>query len=89
MARIGVFVCWCGSNIASTVDVKAVAEAARSFPGVAHSVEYKYMCSDPGQGLIRQAIAEKKLPDLNSNSIEAAERVVAGTARSMGIEITD
>ena len=36
-----------------------------------------------------RAIAEKKLPDLNSNSIEAAERVVAGTARSMGIEITD
>ena len=32
-------------------------------------------------------IAKKKLPDLNSNSIEAAERVVAGTARSMGIEV--
>jgi heterodisulfide reductase subunit A len=64
MARIGVFICWCGSNIASTVDVKAVAEAARSFPGVAHAVEYKYMCSDPGQGLVRQAIAEKKLTGL-------------------------
>ncbi len=61
MARIGVFVCWCGSNIASTVDVKAVAEAAGHFPGVVHSVEYKYMCSDPGQGMIRQAIEEKKL----------------------------
>jgi len=36
-----------------------------------------------------RAIAEKKLPDLNSNSIEAAERVVAGTARSMGIDIVD
>jgi len=64
MARIGVFICWCGSNIASTVDVKAVAEAARSFPGVAHAVEYKYMCSDPGQSLVRQAIAEKKLTGL-------------------------
>jgi large subunit ribosomal protein L11 len=32
-------------------------------------------------------IAEKKLPELNANTIEAAERVVAGTARSMGIEI--
>lgn len=32
-------------------------------------------------------IAETKLPDLNSNTVEAAERVVAGTARSMGIEI--
>lgn len=34
-------------------------------------------------------IAEKKLPDLNSNTVEAAERVVAGTARSMGIEVVD
>ena len=36
-----------------------------------------------------RAIAQKKLPDLNSNSVEAAERVVAGTARSMGIDIID
>jgi large subunit ribosomal protein L11 len=36
-----------------------------------------------------RAIAQKKLPDLNSNSVEAAERVVAGTARSMGIDIVD
>ncbi len=34
-------------------------------------------------------IAEKKLPDLNSNTIDAAERVIAGTARSMGIDVTD
>ena len=36
-----------------------------------------------------KAIAEKKLPDLNANSVQAAERVVAGTARSMGIDIVD
>ena len=36
-----------------------------------------------------RTIAERKLPDLNSNSIEAAERIVAGTARSMGVEIVD
>jgi len=36
-----------------------------------------------------RSIAERKLPDLNSNSVEAAERVVAGTARSMGIDIVD
>lgn len=36
-----------------------------------------------------RGIAQRKLPDLNSNSIEAAERVVAGTARSMGIDIVD
>ncbi len=61
MARIGVFVCHCGSNIAATVDVRAVAEAASRFPGVVHSVEYKYMCSDPGQQIIEDAIREHEL----------------------------
>lgn len=36
-----------------------------------------------------RAIAEQKLPDLNAYTIEAAERVVAGTARSMGITVVD
>lgn len=36
-----------------------------------------------------QSIAERKLPDLNAYTIGAAERIVAGTARSMGIEIVD
>lgn len=36
-----------------------------------------------------RTIAERKLPDLNSNSIEAAERIVTGTARSMGVDIVD
>jgi heterodisulfide reductase subunit A len=61
MARIGVFVCHCGENIGRTVDCAAVAAAAAKLPGVAHAVDYKYMCSDPGQNLIRQAIKEKKL----------------------------
>jgi len=61
MARIGVFVCHCGINIAGTVDVEQVAEALRHYPGVAHATEYKYMCSDPGQALIRQAIEEHEL----------------------------
>jgi len=34
-------------------------------------------------------IAEIKLPDLNANDIEGAMRIVAGTARSMGIEVKD
>jgi len=34
-----------------------------------------------------RAIAEQKLPDLNANDLEAAEKIVAGTARSMGVEI--
>ncbi len=61
MSRIGVFVCHCGENIGRTVDCAAVAKALGELPGVAHSVDYKYMCSDPGQLLVKQAIAEKKL----------------------------
>ena len=61
MQRIGVFVCWCGSNIAATVDVKAVAEALSKEPGVVYYEDYQYMCSEAGQALIAKAIAEKNL----------------------------
>ncbi len=61
MQRIGVFVCWCGSNIAGTVDVVAVAEALKNEPGVVHSANYQYMCSQAGQDLIKDAIKEHKL----------------------------
>ena len=61
MERIGVFVCWCGSNIAATVDVAAVAEAMRNEPGVVYAADYPYMCSEVGQGMIRQAVSEHAL----------------------------
>ncbi len=61
MSRIGVFVCHCGENIGRTVSCEQVAKELGELPGVAHSVAYKYMCSDPGQLLVKQAIAEKKL----------------------------
>ena len=61
MARVGIFVCHCGLNIASTVDVPRVVEVLREYPGVAFAADYKYMCSDPGQMLIRLAIAEHDL----------------------------
>jgi len=61
VARIGVFVCHCGENIGGTVDCAQVAEAARSLRGVVHAVDYKYMCSDPGQNLLKEAIREKRL----------------------------
>ncbi len=61
MQKIGVFVCWCGSNIAATVDVKAVAEAMKTEPGVVFSTDYQYMCSENGQGMIRNAIRDYKL----------------------------
>jgi large subunit ribosomal protein L11 len=34
-----------------------------------------------------QAIAEKKMQDLNANDVEAAKKIIAGTARSMGVEV--
>jgi len=61
MARIGIFVCHCGLNIAGTVDVQRVAETLLDYPGVAFATDYKYMCSDPGQELIQQAIGEHDL----------------------------
>ena len=61
MQKIGVFVCWCGSNIAATVDVKRVAEAVKSEPGVVFSTDYQYMCSENGQSMIRSAIKDYNL----------------------------
>jgi heterodisulfide reductase subunit A len=61
MARIGVFTCWCGENIARTVDVERVSAEIGSLPGVRCSVNYKYMCSDPGQSMIREKIASEHL----------------------------
>jgi heterodisulfide reductase subunit A len=61
MSKIGVFVCHCGDNISATVDCAKVAEAASKYDGVTFSIDYKYMCSDPGQSIIKSAIAEKGL----------------------------
>jgi heterodisulfide reductase subunit A len=54
--RTGVYVCHCGTNIASKVDVEAVADYAQSLDGVELARDYTYMCSDPGQDLIKQDI---------------------------------
>ncbi|MBQ8756644.1 MAG: CoB--CoM heterodisulfide reductase iron-sulfur subunit A family protein [Oscillospiraceae bacterium] len=61
MQRVGVFVCWCGSNIAATVDVEKVAEVLGQEPGVVFSTHYQYMCSQSGQELIQNAIREHSL----------------------------
>jgi heterodisulfide reductase subunit A len=59
--RIGVFVCHCGLNIAQAVDVEKVVETIKEYPGVVHAENYLYMCSEPGQELIRKAIREQNL----------------------------
>jgi len=61
MARIGVFVCHCGTNIAGTVDIPAVLSAVRDMPMVTLVEENKYNCSEPGQAAIREAIVEHML----------------------------
>lgn len=61
MRKIGLFVCHCGINIAGTVDVQRVVEAFKDHPDVTIATDYMYMCSDPGQSLIRTAITEHGL----------------------------
>lgn len=59
--RVGVYICYCGSNIGAVVDCKAVAEYAAGLGHVAVSRDYKYMCSDPGQDMLQKDIQEHKL----------------------------
>ena len=59
--RIGVYVCDCGANIVGTVDVPQVVEFAKGLPGVVVAKEYKFVCSDPGQDIIKKDIKEQKL----------------------------
>ncbi|MCZ7356414.1 MAG: FAD-dependent oxidoreductase [Candidatus Methanoperedens sp.] len=59
--RIGVFVCHCGINIGSVVNVPAVVEYARTLPGVAHAQEMLYACSSDSQVTIKDAVAKNDL----------------------------
>ncbi len=56
--RIGVYICHCGLNIADTVDVEEVSKYAATLPAVVVSRNYKFMCSDPGQTMIKEDIKE-------------------------------
>ncbi len=59
--RIGFYICHCGHNIGSVVNCPEVARYVATLPQVAHSRDYKYMCSDPGQELMQKDIAEFQL----------------------------
>jgi len=59
--RIGVFICYCGANIANTVDIGALMEFTQSQPNVVCVVENRYTCADPGQNEIKKAIEEHRL----------------------------
>jgi heterodisulfide reductase subunit A2 len=85
--KIGVFICYCGENIGRTVDCAKVAQEAAKFPGVMHAEDYKYMCSDPGQNLIKQAIREKQLDAIvvGSCSPHMHEKTFRKAAASAGV----
>jgi len=57
-ARVGVYICHCGINIAATVDVEALTAFAQTLRNVVVARDYTYMCSDPGQELIKSDIEE-------------------------------
>ncbi len=59
--RVGVYICRCGTNIAGVVDVEAVVQFAACLPGVIVARQYTYMCSDPGQTLIKEDIRNERL----------------------------
>jgi heterodisulfide reductase subunit A len=59
--RIGVFVCHCGHNIGGVVDSKAVAEYARTLPGVVYAADNLYTCSDDTQKKIAELIGKRRL----------------------------
>jgi heterodisulfide reductase subunit A len=75
--RIGVYVCHCGTNIAGMVDVEGVADHAAGLGNVVVARHYAYMCSDPGQALIKDDIVN-----------EGLERVVVASCSPLMHETT-
>ncbi len=61
MKRIGVFICHCGRNISTNVDIEQLVKEINAHPGVQHCEDYKYMCSDPVQVIIKEKLKEKNL----------------------------
>ncbi len=60
-ARIGVFVCHCGINIASTVEIDKVVEAVKDLPGVVYVTNTLYACAQDSQEMLKQTVREKNL----------------------------
>jgi heterodisulfide reductase subunit A len=56
--KIGVYICHCGTNIAAAVDCEELARFAGTLPGVMVARDYRYLCSDPGQDLIKNDIRD-------------------------------
>jgi heterodisulfide reductase subunit A-like polyferredoxin len=85
--RVGVFICHCGHNIASVVDVEAVAREAAAMGNVVHAETDLYTCSDNNQASIRQIIKQKRLNRLvvASCSPRTHEPLFQETLRESGL----
>ncbi len=86
--RIGVFVCNCGINIASVVDVKEVAEYAATLPNVVYIGDNLFTCSQDTQEKIRKVIEENELNRVvvAACSPRTHEPLFQDTIRSIGLK---
>lgn len=85
--RIGVFICHCGTNIASVVDVDDVTEYAKGLPGVVYAEHPLYTCSQDTQERIRDIIKEHKLNRVVASACSPTthEPLFMSTLRQAGI----
>ena len=86
-AKIGVYICHCGSNIAGKVDPEKVAEFAKGLKDVVTARDYKFMCSDPGQEMIQDDIRDMGLNRVvvASCSPRLHEKTFQGACQRAGI----
>lgn len=86
-ARVGVFICSCGSNIAGVVDVGDVTRYAETLPSVVHSENTMYTCSADSLKLIQERIQEKGLNRVivSSCTPRTHEPIFRDTIRQAGL----
>lgn len=87
MKRVGVFVCHCGLNIAGTVRVNEVVDKAGKISDVAIAADHRYLCSEPGQALIKDSIKQHRLDAIVVAACSPAMHEVTfrNTARAAGL----
>lgn len=87
MKKIGIFICHCGGNISSVVDVERVEKEVGKIPGVVFSTTYQYLCSAPGQDLIKEKVSEYNLDAyiIAACSHTLHESTFRGLAKKIGI----
>ena len=56
MPKVGVYICHCGENIKGSINIQELVEYAKTLPDVVVVRDYQFMCSDPGQDIIKEDI---------------------------------